>query len=88
MALSAVLTEASRNDVNFFFDPSGKPVNPPAKSARSAGIFIGPEGGWDERELAMAHEYGMRVSSLGGLILRAETAVIIASYLVAHGQKS
>jgi 16S rRNA (uracil1498-N3)-methyltransferase len=86
--LEQVLTEASRNDVNYFFDPTGKPFSGPAKSARSAGIFIGPEGGWDEREVAMAHDYGMRVASLGGLVMRAETAVIVASYLVAHHSKT
>lgn len=81
--LDGVLTEASRNDANFFFDPSGKQLAGPAKSVRSAGLFIGPEGGWDEREIAKAADYGMRVVSLGGRILRAETAVIIATYLVA-----
>ena len=83
-----VLTQASRNDVNFFFDPSGRPFAGAAKSVRQAGIFIGPEGGWDDRELELAKETGMRIVSLGGLILRAETAVIVASYLVAHSMKS
>lgn len=85
--LSHAWNEASRNDVNHFFDPSGQPSKSVPKSARTAGIFIGPEGGWSERELEQAHGLGMRVTSLGGLILRAETAVIIASYLVAHGQE-
>jgi 16S rRNA (uracil1498-N3)-methyltransferase len=88
IAMESVLTEASRNDVNFFFDPTGAPFPQIAKSARSAGIWIGPEGGWNERELELAHELGMRTVSLGGLVLRAETAVIVATYLVAHGMKS
>jgi 16S rRNA (uracil1498-N3)-methyltransferase len=83
--LAHAWTEASRNDVNYFFDPSGKAFRNPAKGARTAGIFIGPEGGWDEREREQAVRLGMRLTSLGGLILRAETAVIVASYLVAHG---
>jgi 16S rRNA (uracil1498-N3)-methyltransferase len=87
MNFEHVLTEASRNDVNYFFDPSGSPFIGPAKSTRTAGLFIGPEGGWDDREVTMAREYGMRIATLGGLILRAETAVIVASYLVAHGRK-
>lgn len=84
---SEVLTEASRNDTNYFFDPSGEPFTAPAKSAQTAGLFVGPEGGWDERELAMARDAGMRITTLGGLVLRAETAVIVASYLVAHSRK-
>ena len=79
-----VLTAASRNDANYFFDPSGKPFGGMAQSVKQAGIFIGPEGGWDETELEAAHQAGMKIVSLGGLILRAETAVIISSFLVAH----
>jgi 16S rRNA (uracil1498-N3)-methyltransferase len=81
------LTQASRNDVNFFLDPSGKPFSGVAKNVTTAGIFIGPEGGWDEPEIVAAQDAGMRMVSLGGLILRAETAVIVASYLVASGLK-
>lgn len=83
-----VLTEASRNDVNFFFDPSGTPFAGAAKSVRHAGIWIGPEGGWDEGELELARQVGMRIVSLGNLVLRAETAAIVAGYLVAHSLKS
>lgn len=83
-----VLTHASQNDANFFFDPSGRPFAGAAKSVRQAGIFIGPEGGWTEDELTAAENIGMKIASLGELIFRAETAVIVASYLVAHSMKS
>jgi 16S rRNA (uracil1498-N3)-methyltransferase len=86
--LQRVLTEASRNDVNFFFDPSGTLFSGAAKSVRQAGIWIGPEGGWSESELELARQLGMRIVSLGGLVLRAETAAIVAGYLVAHSLKS
>ncbi len=85
--LQHVWADAATNDANFFFDPSGKPLTSPAKGVRSAGIFIGPEGGWDEGEVALATEAGMRIASLGGLVLRAETAAIVACYLVAHSVK-
>ncbi|MCC6934613.1 MAG: 16S rRNA (uracil(1498)-N(3))-methyltransferase [Candidatus Yanofskybacteria bacterium] len=88
VAFERVLTEASRNDVNFFFDPSGEPFGGVAKSVGHAGIWIGPEGGWDEDELERAGQLGMHVASLGNLVLRAETAVIVAAYLVAHSMKS
>lgn len=38
------------------------------------GIFIGPEGGFDEKEAAMALESGIQPVSLGKRILRTETA--------------
>ncbi len=86
--LEQALTHAQENDVNFFFDPSGKPFNGVARSVRRAGIWIGPEGGWDGSELEQAAEAGMRIVSLGGLIFRAETAATIAAYLVANLSKS
>ena len=39
-----------------------------------AGIFIGPEGGFDEAEVAKAKEAGWKKISLGRRILRTETA--------------
>lgn len=44
------------------------------KGKKSVGIFIGPEGGYDESEIEMARELGMQPVSLGKRILRTETA--------------
>ena len=44
------------------------------KPGMSVGIFIGPEGGYDESEIEMARELGMQPVSLGKRILRTETA--------------
>ncbi|MEA2415938.1 MAG: rRNA (uracil1498-N3)-methyltransferase [Thermoanaerobaculia bacterium] len=49
----------------------------------AATIFIGPEGGWSERELQLAREHGCAFESLGIRRLRAETAAIVATALVA-----
>lgn len=46
------------------------------------GIFIGPEGGWSERELEIFKEKGVKILSLGMQILRAETATIAVSSLL------
>lgn len=43
---------------------------------RSVGIFIGPEGGFDEKEIELAKEMGAVPVSLGKRILRTETAGI------------
>lgn len=44
----------------------------------SAGIFIGPEGGFDEKEIEKALTAGGEIISLGKRILRTETAAITA----------
>ena len=44
----------------------------------SVGILVGPEGGFDEKEIVLAREAGASVISLGSRILRAETAAVIA----------
>lgn len=46
------------------------------KSGMSVGILIGPEGGFDEKEVNEAFEMGGKVISLGKRILRTETAAI------------
>lgn len=46
------------------------------KSGMSVGILIGPEGGFDEKEVEQALEIGGKVISLGKRILRTETAAI------------
>lgn len=47
-------------------------------------LFVGPEGGWDNGEIEQAGRAGCRVCSLGGWILRAETAAIAAVSIVQY----
>jgi 16S rRNA (uracil1498-N3)-methyltransferase len=44
----------------------------------AVGLFVGPEGGWSDGELAMAREAGLSLASLGPYRLRSETAGIVA----------
>ena len=44
----------------------------------SLSIFVGPEGGWSEKEINIFKERGAHICSLGPLTLRAETAAIVA----------
>ena len=44
------------------------------KSGQSVGIFIGPEGGFEPEEVDAAVSIGAKVITLGGRILRTETA--------------
>lgn len=50
----------------------------PGMSPEAQTLFIGPEGGWSEGELALAREAGAHFRRLGPRRLRAETAAIVA----------
>jgi 16S rRNA (uracil1498-N3)-methyltransferase len=58
--------------------PDAKPLRNVLAGVQSdtAVLAIGPEGGWTEQEFDSARSAGFQEASLGGLILRAETAVI------------
>jgi 16S rRNA (uracil1498-N3)-methyltransferase len=45
-------------------------------------LAIGPEGGWTEEELKLFRSSGWISASLGGTVLRAETAAIAASAII------
>jgi 16S rRNA (uracil1498-N3)-methyltransferase len=57
--------------------PSMRRVVDVQKSSRAV-LAIGPEGGWTDKELESAAQWGFQQVSLGNLILRTETAVIAA----------
>ena len=87
--LSEAFKHAKGNDLNIFFDPGGELFDVRTtipRSARRIGIFIGPEGGWESGEIELARQHGCVITSLGKLILRAETAAVVAAYLAAQGQ--
>jgi|ERR1043166_8992309 16S rRNA (uracil1498-N3)-methyltransferase len=46
--------------------------------------LVGPEGGWDDEEIALARRHGWTIITLGGRTLRAETAAIAAAALLQH----
>jgi 16S rRNA (uracil1498-N3)-methyltransferase len=62
------LVERTRGCPLSSLDPGDNPV-----------LAIGPEGGWSPNELDLLSEHSVRQASLGGLILRAETAAIVAA---------
>jgi 16S rRNA (uracil1498-N3)-methyltransferase len=45
----------------------------------SVHLLVGPEGGWDAAEVALARDAGLGAVSLGRRLLRAETAALIAA---------
>lgn len=45
-------------------------------------VFIGPEGGWDEKDANEFSKYDIKTLSLGSKILRTETAAIVATHKI------
>ena len=80
----ANLEDALNNDfVSIAFHPTSDKFNKDDFGKEKAfGIFIGPEGGWSDRELKMFKEKEIKILSLGPQILRAETAAIAISSLL------
>lgn len=54
-----------------------------ARGEEPTTVFIGPEGGFSEKEVALAEHNGWRAVTLGLRVLRAETAAVVATYLLA-----
>ena len=48
------------------------------------GLFLGPEGGWDDVEVRLLRDAGVMPVHLGGRVLRAETASIVAITLAQY----
>ncbi len=46
--------------------------------------LIGPKGGWDDSELEAARSHSIKIVTLGGRILRAETAAISLTTILQH----
>lgn len=56
----------------------------PLSSTEEINVWIGPEGGWSQRERDLARETGLTFVGLGETILRAETAAVVASWLIVN----
>jgi 16S rRNA (uracil1498-N3)-methyltransferase len=61
------------------FDRAGSPIRGLSLSDfETIKVFIGPEGGWTDKELNLFKQKEFKIFSLGEFTLRAETAVIVA----------
>ena len=60
----------------------GDYMNSLTKPVNSINVYIGPEGGFSESEIALAEEKGYTALGLGKRILRAETASVVSLALL------
>lgn len=71
-----------------FYEGGGAPIRTRiGQETLSASLFIGPEGGFDKSEVALARAHGVTPATLGPRILRTETAPIaaLAAIMMASG---
>jgi len=77
LPFSEAVCEAGETGVLLHNEPNLPPLEGVVPSS-AVGLFVGPEGGWSEKELAMASKAGLCFASLGPYRLRSETAGIVA----------
>lgn len=86
LSFTEALKKTEQNQQTMFFDLDAPFFQPlPVEHSATLGCFIGPEGGWSEAERQLAKEAGLLFRGLGSLALRAETAAIVAAFLLVHG---
>jgi 16S rRNA (uracil1498-N3)-methyltransferase len=78
------IQDGKKNEEKIFFDFTENKNNTKNTNSKSISIFIGPEGGFTEKENNLALENGYKIESLGENTLRAETAAIVATYKVVN----
>jgi len=79
--LRIFLSENGGRPLRCLLVEAGNGVPPPAPEVT---VFVGPEGGWTKAEEAGFRAAGCQPVSLGGRILKAETAAIAGVAMIAH----
>lgn len=82
MKFEEAVEAAGKNDLNLFLDSSGVEFkNYKIKNLKIVGVWVGPEGGWSDKEKSQITNHKLQIISLGKTILRAETAAIVGSWM-------
>ncbi len=82
--LSNFFAEKHDGSTRLFFSERGGDAFPAKIEAKNILAVIGPEGGWDDSEIDLARSSGFTIVTLGGRILRAETAAISVAAILQH----
>jgi len=79
---TVVSQQKSQNEVPVVFHTNSGPLSSVEERVGvRLGLFVGPEGGWSEKEIELFKKNNFQFCSLGQNILRAETAAIISVFL-------
>ncbi|HKG98415.1 MAG TPA: RsmE family RNA methyltransferase, partial [Pyrinomonadaceae bacterium] len=82
-AFDSVLANA-KSDLRVMFSERGGGPLSSLTPARSVTALVGSEGGWSNEEIEQAGAHNFHIITLGGRILRAETAAITITALLQH----
>ncbi|HEY6806800.1 MAG TPA: 16S rRNA (uracil(1498)-N(3))-methyltransferase [Pyrinomonadaceae bacterium] len=82
-SFKALIEEHNEGARLLFSERDGGPLVA-AQDVESVIGLVGSEGGWADEELSLARDAGWQIVTLGGRILRAETAAITISALIQH----
>jgi 16S rRNA (uracil1498-N3)-methyltransferase len=83
MNFKDAISDSSMSETRILFDSTGSPIGTKKELGgnKSIALFIGPEGGYTEKEMSLAKENNLQIISISPLTLRGETAAIVAVYL-------
>lgn len=81
--LDTLIGNSAEENIVLFSERSGEAIST-LKMDKKITALIGPEGGWDDSELEAAKSSGVKIVTLGGRILRAETAAISIASILQH----
>lgn len=84
MEFDASLKYAQDKNLEIFIFHTTKDTVSKSENRGDCALFVGPEGGFTEREIQTAKEMGAQNIFLGENILRAETAGVVATYLASQ----
>ena len=82
-AFDKLIAESKGDNAVMFSERDGTGFDT-IKADKKITALIGPKGGWDDSELELARKNGVNVVTLGGRIMRAETAAISLTTILQH----
>jgi 16S rRNA (uracil1498-N3)-methyltransferase len=79
-----ILAAVGAEQAKIFFSERDGSSLPEVANPSSMTVVIGPKGGWDDSEIELAASHGFSIVTLGGRIMRAETAAIALTAILQH----
>lgn len=83
MSYNELIATADKDNFLLFSERDGGNFDTVILADKVTAIF-GPKGGWEDQELEAARAAGVKIITLGGRVLRAETAAIAISAILQH----